>query len=186
MNLWENKRQRYNKEQVEKAIEHIHKTYSYPYKKITLSTIAPMPQFKQFIEQKPKVKLALSLHSAIQRKRDTLIQSQKNTKIEELIELCNTYNKDRKEKIMIEYIMIEDFNDTEEDLKELLALNLSPMTNINLIPLNGELKLNNKTYKASNQERCEYFKEKLRKAGYKCFIRQNRGTDIKAACGMLD
>lgn len=175
-----------NYSNITNTIDFLNSQYSYPYKKITISTSGILPKMKQFIESKYSSHLAVSFHSAIQEKRDILMPYLKPFPIKELVELCNEYSRQRKKAgIMIEYIMIESFTDLEEDLQALLEIDFEKNTNFNLIPLNGTMTIQGVEYKASSMKRCEEFKEKLREKGYKCFIRYNMGEDIEAACGML-
>ncbi|MFP4402396.1 MAG: radical SAM protein [Candidatus Nanoarchaeia archaeon] len=167
------------------AIDYLNEEFSYPYKKITISTSGIIPKMKQFVSSKYSSQLAVSFHSAIQEKRNLLMPYLKQFPIQELVEVCNEYSNQRKYGVMIEYIMIENLTDLQEDIDELLKMNFAQNTYFNLIPLNGEMKLNQKTYHASTIQRCEEFKQILRERGYKCFIRYTMGNDIEAACGML-
>lgn len=157
-----------NFDQVNQSIKLIHEKYKIAYKKITLSTIGL--NLDKLIDKKYSV--AISLHSPIDKIRQELIN--KKTNVKDIVEFC----KNRKQPTMIAYSMIKDINDKDEDLKELLKLDFPSQTNFNLIEFNET-----NEYKSSN--RLEYFKEEIRKKGYKCFIRQSRGKDISAACGML-
>lgn len=175
-----------NLDNVIASIEKLQEDYFYPYKKITVSTSGIAPAMKTIMKKIPSVHLALSFHAPFQAKRDNLMPFLSRWKIPELVEVCNEYSASRKEKMMIEYIMIKGLTDTKEDLEELLELGFDKMTNFNLIPLNGSMKLKGKEYFSSSNEKCLIFKDALRKEGYKCFIRQNMGEDIEAACGMLN
>ena len=171
---------------VENSIEFLHQKYSYPYKKITVSTSGIIPAMKKFIEKDWKVHLALSFHSPFQEQRDFLMPYLSKWKIPELVELCNQYSNKFRDKIMVEYIMIKGLTDRDEDLQELLKLNFVKMTNFNLIPLNGHMDLQDTRYYASSDKTCDLFRTTLMKEGYKCFTRRNMGEDIDAACGMLN
>lgn len=169
------------------ACKYLNVYYSYSFNKITISTSGILPRIEEFNKINEKIQLAISFHSPFSHIRDKLMPNLKQYPIPKLVKLCNDYSKKHKHhKIMIEYIMIEDLTDRDEDIKEILNLGFDKMTNFNLIPLNGELILEGKTYKASSKERCELFKEKLIENGFKCLIRYNRGNDIEAACGMLN
>lgn len=175
-----------NYKNVEESIEFLHEQYSYPYRKITVSTSGIIPAMKKFIEKDWKVHLALSFHSPFQETRDYLMPYLSKWKIPELVEVCNLYSKKFRDKIMVEYIMIKDLTDRNKDLEELLNLGFISMTNFNLIPLNGHMDLHDKRYYASSNETCDKFRLTLMKNGFKCFIRKNMGEDIEAACGMLN
>ncbi|MCA9460426.1 MAG: radical SAM protein [Nanoarchaeota archaeon] len=165
--------------------DYLNETYFYPYKKMTISTSGIIPEMLKIIDLKQKIPLALSLHTPFQDIRNKIMPGLKAFEIKELVKVCKKYNSLNRQKIMIEYLMIKDLTDRDKDLKELISLALDKMTNFNLIPLNSTMSLDGKEYISSNMERCEFFKQKLIDAGYKCFIRENMGNDIEAACGML-
>lgn len=174
-----------NYNNVIESIRFLNQKYWYPFKKITVSTSGIIPKIRDFSSLDFKSQLAISFHSPFQDVRDRLMPYLSPYKIPELVEACNNYSKSRKDKMMIEYIMIDGLTDRDEDLQELLSLGFEKMTNFNLIPLNGSMDFEGKKYLASSMEKCEYFKQELMKAGFKCFIRFNMGEDIEAACGML-
>ncbi len=158
------------------AADEIHTQYNLPYKKITISTVG-----LDNIDTLSKIKfnLAISLHSAFNEKRKQI--SPLTCSVERVVENSKRYVlKHKKNYIMIEYAMIKGFNDSQEDLKQLLSLDWPKKTIFNLIEFNesGAMK---KTQMPEIQE----FKLKILKEGYKCFIRNSRGNDINASCGLL-
>ncbi len=167
------------------SIEYLNQYYSYPFKKITVSTSGIVPKMKDFIKKDWKVHLALSFHSPFQERRDLLMPYLSKWKIEDLVELCNEYSKKFRDKIMVEYIMIKGLTDRNEDLEKLLSLGFISMTNFNLIPLNGTMKIKDETFFPSDKDTLDKFHKTLRDHGFKCFTRHNMGEDIEAACGML-
>lgn len=174
-----------NYENVLKSVETLHEDYFYPYKKITISTSGIIQKMQEIIKNRNKIQLALSLHSPDQEIRDLIMPNLKNYKIDDLIQISKHYNSKNKQKIMIEYLMIEGLTDRDSDLDKLIEFNLGKYTNFNLIQLNCLFEVNRTKYYSSNLKRCEEFKEKLRQAGYKCFIRESMGLDINGACGMI-
>lgn len=157
--------------------------YMYPFDKITISTSGLLPQMRTLLELPQKMHLALSLHSPFDSVRAQLIPTSKS--VDKLIEFCHEYNLQRKRGIMIEYLMIENLTDRTEDIEKIIAFNLEKNTLFNLIPLNTTMILNTKKYSSSNPEKIDQFKKRLMAAGYKCFVREHKGEDISAACGML-
>jgi len=172
-----------NLNNVLKLCEYLNCEYGYSFAKITISTSGIIPKMKEIIDYKYPVQMALSLHSPRQNVRDMLMPNLKQYPIIELMKVCRDYNNKYKQKIMIEYLMINEVTDTDEDLEKLIDFNLEPYTNFNLIPMN---KIKGINYSPSSSERVEYFKERLRTKGYKCFVRKKMGDDISAACGMLN
>ena len=166
--------------------EFLNKEYGYAYSRILISTSGVVPGMEMVIEEYPnKIQLAVSLHSPFQDVRDKIMPGLKGFSLERLIKICHRYNEVYRQKIMIEYVMIEGVNDREEDLGALLGFGFARRTLFNLIALNGEFELDGEVKKGSSRERMEYFREKLIEAGYKCFTRMSMGEDIEAACGMI-
>jgi len=164
----------------------VNNKYSYAYSRILVSTCGVIPGMKKIIkEYGNKVQLAVSLHSSFQDVRDKIMPGLREFPLSDLIKVCHKYNEVYRQKIMIEYLMIDGITDRDKDLKALLEIGFTKRTNFNLIRLNGSFVLDGVRMRGSKKDRIEYFREKLMKAGYKCFTRSSMGADIGAACGML-
>jgi len=164
----------------------VNSEYGYAYSRILVSTSGIVPGMERVIEKySNKIQLAVSLHSPFQEVRDKIMPGLKGFPLDKLIEVIHKYNEVYRQKIMIEYLMIDGVNDRDEDLDALLRIGFSKRTNFNLIGLNGSFVLDGKVLVGSARERMEVFRERLMGAGYKCFTRSSMGSDIKAACGML-
>ena len=82
----------------------------------------------------------------------------------------------------IEYILIEDVNDSLELANELCELLTQIDCKINLIPFNT---FSESKYKRPSGNRVKRFQKYLQDKGYVTTIRSTRGDDIMAACGQL-
>jgi 23S rRNA (adenine2503-C2)-methyltransferase len=166
-----------NLENVLEAGEKIHKEFNLSYNKITISTSC-LKNLDKLIDC--KFNLALSLHSVFDKKRKDIIPI--GASVNKIVKFANKYveSGNNKKYIMIEYALIEGENDTDKDLKKLISLKWPKRSLFNLIQFNDIGK-----YKASSFERMLMFKDALMKKGWKCFIRNSRGKDIGASCGML-
>jgi 23S rRNA (adenine2503-C2)-methyltransferase len=158
------------------AAEDIHSNYDVPYRKITIST-AGLDNIDSL--SKIKFNLAISLHSAFDEKRKEI--NPLACSVERIVENAKRYvSKHGKNYVMIEYSLIKGFNDSENDLKQLLSFDWPKKTIFNLIEFNETNKM-----KKTEMNEIQKFKLKVLKEGYKCFIRNSRGKDIGASCGML-
>jgi len=166
-----------NLEAVNEAGEKIHKDFNLSYNKITISTSC-LNNLDKLVDS--KFNLALSLHSAFDKKRKELIPL--GISVSKIVKFANDYVKkaNNKKYIMIEYALIKGENDSEKDLKKLSSLNWPKKTLFNLIEFNDIDR-----YRAGDFEVLLKFKDVLMKKGWKCFIRNSRGKDISASCGML-
>ncbi len=158
------------------AAEEIHKEFEISRRRITISSIG----LKNLDSLEDiNFNLAISLHSAFNKKRKEVTDIA--CSVRKILEVSGKYvSKHKKNYIMIEYSMIENFNDSDKDLKKILSLDWPKNTLFNLIEFNES-----KDMKRTSLERMQEFKIAIIEKGYKCFIRPSRGKDITAACGML-
>ncbi|KPK23140.1 MAG: 23S rRNA (adenine(2503)-C2)-methyltransferase [Desulfobacterales bacterium SG8_35_2] len=150
-------------------------------RRITVSTCGLVPQIIE-LGQKTKVNLAVSLHSVDNSIRSKLMPINKKYRVAELLEACRNFPMPKRKRIMFEYILIKDLNDSEADA-ELLAQKLKGIPcKINLLPYNESA---GQPFKRPSDVRIELFQKALWKAGYTVLVRSSRGADISAACGQL-
>ena len=150
-------------------------------RRITVSTCGLVPKIKE-LGNKTKVNLAISLHSVDDTIRSKLMPINKLYPVAVLLEACRNFPLPRRKRIMFEYILIKDLNDSVSDA-EMLAEKLKGIPcKINLLPYNEAQDL---PFKRPADERIERFQQKLWEAGYTVFVRSSRGSDISAACGQL-
>ena len=150
-------------------------------KRLTVSTIGLTPGLKFFLDNS-KCNLAVSLHSPFDKERLELMPIQKVHQISEIVHTIKQYDWEGQRRVFFEYIMFKDLNDTPEHAKELIRL-LSRLTcRVNLIhfhPVSGvELE-------GTSEKDMIVFRDALTAHGLFSTIRQSRGMDIAAACGML-
>src|SRR5207247_823978 len=94
----------------------------------------------------------------------------------------NYFKSESRRRIMMEYVMLEDVNDTPNHAKELAKILQGIPCKINLIPFNP---FPGTQYRRSSPTVIDRFREILMKAGFTTLTRKTRGEDIDAACGQL-
>lgn len=148
-------------------------------RRITLSTCGLAPEIRRFADEELDLVLAISLHSADNTKRSSIMPVNKRYHLEELKKAISYYLSKTNRRVTLEYAMIKDFNDNQEDLRKLIIFCQGLMVHVNLIPINetGE------GYEKS--DKAEYFASELKKKNIESTVRQERGSDIDAACGQL-
>jgi 23S rRNA (adenine2503-C2)-methyltransferase len=88
----------------------------------------------------------------------------------------------RRDRITIEYVLIDRFNDSDADARSLVRL-LNPLrAKVNLIPLNDQI---TPDLRRPEPDRVHRFQEILMSKSLMAIIRKSRGADIQAACGQL-
>ena len=102
--------------------------------------------------------------------------------VDQLLDACKNFPIPKRKRIMFEYILIKDLNDSVADA-EVLAQKLRDIPcKINLLPYNESSGL---PFQRSSDSKINLFQEILWKEGYTILIRSSRGADISAACGQL-
>ena len=150
-------------------------------RRITVSTCGIIPRLKELGEAVP-VNLAISLHAADDATRDQLMPVNKTYPVDALLAACRAFPLPNRRKVMIEYIMIRDLNDSDRHARMLIKKLHGLRCKINLLPYNTNDAF---PYQSPPRERVERFQTILRDAGLTALIRESRGADISAACGQL-
>jgi 23S rRNA (adenine2503-C2)-methyltransferase len=148
--------------------------------RITVSTCGLIDKIKLLSENYPGLKLAVSLNSANQEKREKIMPVSKSNPVQKLADVLYEIYEKNKNRITLEYVLIENFNMEDSDLKDLEVFN-SKAFHINLIPLNCE----DEKFKKPSEKKIKYFQEFLEKTGFNVTRRYRRGEDIQADCGQL-
>jgi len=147
---------------------------------ISISTSGVIPGIIKFSQENLEVNLAISLHAPNNLLRSKLMPVNIQYSLEKLLEAVNEYVNKTRRKVMFEYILINEVNDTEKEAEELSRLMKHPLYMVNLIRYNqtGE-------FKSSSLERVNRFKRILNKNGISFTERLSLGEEIKGACGQL-
>lgn len=148
---------------------------------ITVSTVGIPEKIVQFAKDVKGARLAISLHAAYNHKRDELVPINVKYPIEEVLQAAKEYQKITGNRVSIEYVMIREINDFDSDARKLVEVLKGLKVFVNLIPVNPV----SPQLKKPSRGRIMAFKEILERAGIEVQVRQEKGTDIDAACGQL-
>ena len=152
-------------------------------RRITVSTCGVIPGIRKLINSKVKVKLAVSLNSAINEKRTELMPVNKQYSLEDLKTVLIDYTRNSKFRVTFEYILIKNKNMYPEDIKALKKYTGDISCKINLIPWNSVS--SKKDYMAPAPADVDNFAAELKVLSAAITVRQSKGQDIAAACGQL-
>ncbi len=151
--------------------------------KITISTAGYLPGLERWKEEMPKVNIALSLHSPLKEKRDQLIPINKKYPLEEVIKYVDSIPEGKNRFVTYEYLLIDNFNDTDEDAHLTGKLLEGKKAYISLIPFNP---FPGSPYQRPHLSKVEHFKSILDQYKIPTLIRATKGDQILAACGQLN
>lgn len=151
-------------------------------RRITVSTSGLVPQIRRLAEEGVAVRLAISLHGATNEVREQIMPINKRYPLEELIPAAKAFQEKHGRMLTLEFILIEEVNDSLEQARELVKIARELHAHVNCIPYNTVEGL---PWKRPSMRRQDAFVDVLRKAGVSVTIRREKGHDINAACGQL-
>lgn len=151
-------------------------------RRITVSTSGLAPRIMQLAQEGVAVRLAISLHGATNEVRSQIMPVNKKYPLEELIPAAKAFKDKHGRMLTLEFIMIEDINDSLDQAKELTKIARQLHAHVNCIPYN---KVEGLEWKRPSVRRQDAFVDVLRKGGVSVTIRREKGHDINAACGQL-
>jgi 23S rRNA (adenine2503-C2)-methyltransferase len=151
-------------------------------RRITLSTAGHAPGIRRLGASDLGVNLAVSLSATTDAVRDKIMPINRRWPIDALLAACRTYPLPGRRRLTFEYVMLGGVNDFLEDARRLTALLKGIRCKINLIPFNATPDLPDRP---SSRRQIEAFQATLNAAGLTATIRESRGAEISAACGML-
>jgi 23S rRNA (adenine2503-C2)-methyltransferase len=173
-----------NEATVWESVQRVHGDLGISARHITVSTVGILPGIRALAARPLPVNLAVSLHAANDELRDELVPINRRYPIADLLATCHEYLAQKHRRISFEWAMIDGVNDRDRDAAELAALcrRLRPAAHVNLIPLNPTPGY---PTRGSTLKRVHEFRDLLESLGANATVRQNRGTEIAAACGQL-
>lgn len=151
--------------------------------KITISTAGYLPGLERWKAEMPKVNIAVSLHSVIKEKRDKLIPINQRYPIEDVIKFAEAIPEGRTRFVTYEYLMIKNFNDSNEDAHITGQFLKGRNAYISLIPFNP---FPGTEYERPLMKEVNDFKAILDSYEVPTLIRKTKGDEILAACGQLN
>lgn len=151
--------------------------------RVLVSTVGIPDAMIRCAERFPRLGMALSLHSARQARRESLIPMARRYPLDRLRQAMERVTAIQQRPMMVEYLLLKGLNDTDQDLSELIGYLRGLRVHINLIPYNAILE--DTGLVGTTPERRRWFAAALTSAGCTTTVRYSLGADIAAACGQL-
>ncbi|MBQ5862746.1 MAG: 23S rRNA (adenine(2503)-C(2))-methyltransferase RlmN [Peptococcaceae bacterium] len=149
---------------------------------ITVSTCGIVPGIEAYTAHPCHGLLAISLHAPDNDTRSRLMPINRRYPVEQLMKTARQYIYATGKKVMLEYVMLENINDTPEQAQLLADLIGVDKFHVNLIPYNAT---ENSGFTQSSRERIMAFYDVLKKNNITVTMRREFGASVKAACGQL-
>jgi len=150
--------------------------------RITLSTVGLPKMIKKMADDEVKFKLAVSLHSAIDEVRSSMMPINDSSNLAELLDALQYWYQKTKKKITFEYVVWKGVNDQQKDIDALVAYCKKVPSKVNLIEYNA---IEEDGFEQADPEVIDQYVRELEKHNITVKIRKSRGQDIDAACGQL-
>jgi 23S rRNA (adenine2503-C2)-methyltransferase len=151
-------------------------------KRLTVSTVGLAKMIVKMADDGVKFNLAVSLHSALNHVRSSIMPINDTNTLEELGEALKYWYNKTKRKVTYEYVVWKDINDTEEHAQALLKFCKLVPCKVNLIEYNP---IDDGEFQQASEKSLNMYMDLLERNGITTRIRKSRGKDIDAACGQL-
>lgn len=151
-------------------------------KRITVSTSGVSKMIKKMADDEVKVKLAVSLHSAIEEIRNEIMPFTKSFPLTDLREALEYWYLKTKSKITYEYVVWKGINDNKESIDALVRFCKYVPCKVNLIEYNA---IDDGNFQQASEQATNEYINALERNNIVVKVRRSRGKDIDAACGQL-
>ena len=151
-------------------------------KRITVSTSGVPKMIKKMADEEVKFKLAVSLHSAIDEVRTSIMPFNATFPLKDLREALEYWYQKTKNRITYEYVVWKDINDTQRDIDALVKFCRFAPSKVNLIEYNP---IDDGEFSQASENAIQKYVNTLEQNNITVTIRRSRGKDIDAACGQL-
>ena len=151
-------------------------------RRMTVSTSGLVPAIDALSTFQPRPLLALSLNATTDEARERTMPVARKWNLDALRGALSRWSQNSRDKVTIEYVLLEGENDTECDADRLATWVSEFHHNLNVIPFNpyaGAL------FRHPSEERLRAFVKRLYDQGCRVTTRHTRGRDVDGACGTL-
>ncbi|MGI9552548.1 MAG: 23S rRNA (adenine(2503)-C(2))-methyltransferase RlmN, partial [Aurantibacter sp.] len=151
-------------------------------KRITVSTSGVPKIIRKMADDGVKFKLAVSLHSAIDEVRTSIMPFNATFPLQDLREALEYWYQKTKSRITYEYVVWKGINDTQKDVDALVDFCRFAPSKVNLIEYNP---IDDVNFQQATKKAIDLYIDTLERNGIVVTVRRSRGKDIDAACGQL-
>ena len=149
---------------------------------ITVSTVGLVPGIRRLADLGLPLTLAVSLHASTDDLRDELVPVNRTHPLAEVEAVMREYRERTNRRVSIEWCLIGDVNDSDEQADRLAAIARRLRAHVNVIPMNPTPGVR---WKEPSKRRTKAFVDRVSRAGAEITLRDTRGRDADAACGQL-
>jgi 23S rRNA (adenine2503-C2)-methyltransferase len=156
-------------------------------RRTTVSTAGRADRIRRMGDEGRNVKLAVSLHSAVDETRSLLMPINRKYPLAVLGEALAGYYAKTRQRLTFEVILFDGVNDTDREVERLIAYARRIPSKVNIIPFHPIAFTHPTGFAAALRPstKLEDIVERMRSAHLTVMVRSSAGEDIDAACGQL-
>ena len=151
-------------------------------KRIVVSTSGVPKIIKKMADDDVKFKLAVSLHSAIDEIRTSIMPFNATFPLNDLREALEYWYAKTKNRITYEYVVWDGINDKLKDVEALVEFCKFAPSKVNIIEYNP---IDDGEFQQAHSSTIDMYVKVLEANNITVTVRRSRGKDIDAACGQL-
>lgn len=153
-----------------------------PLNRMTVSTSGLVPQIDKLGQSVLRPTLAVSLNATTDIVRSRIMPVGRTWDLASLKEALVRFPLSPREKLTLEYVLLGDENDSDDDADRLAEFARTFRHNLNLIPFNA---WEGSGHREPTEDALQRFVKRMQNAGCLVTVRRSRGRDVAAACGQL-
>lgn len=151
-------------------------------KRIVVSTSGVPKMIRKMADDDVKFKLAVSLHSAIDAVRTSIMPFNETFPLTDLRAALIYWYAKTKNRITYEYVVWDGINDTRKDADALVEFCKFAPSKVNIIEYNP---IDDGLFQQAHSKAIDMYVDVLERNHITVTVRRSRGKDIDAACGQL-
>ncbi len=152
---------------------------------ISISTVGLVPQIHRFAAEKHKFRLVISLHSAVESRRKSLLPIAKQHSLDDVVAAIRALHAATNDRVTIAWCLMSGQNTGIDEVEALQRLLGDVPLRINLIDVNDARALDDGGLRPPGDDERGRFLDALQALGQPVVRRYSGGKQAHAACGML-
>ncbi len=152
---------------------------------ISISTVGLVPQMHRFALEGHKFRIVVSLHSAIEAKRKTLVPIAKTWSLTDIAGAIRALHQSSKDRVTVAFCLMSGVNTGDDEVLALQALLPDVPLRINLIDVNDARPVAEGGFAPPSSSELGALLDALQALGQPVVRRYSGGKQKQAACGML-
>ncbi len=150
--------------------------------RMTLSTSGLLDKLPKLKEATVRPNIAVSINATTDEVRTRLMPITRRFSLAQIHDALKDWPYRTHEKVLLEYVLLKDINDSDDDARRLAQFARDLPHNINIIPYNPTPRI---ALEAPSKDKIQNFIKIMQDEGCLVTLREARGVNVGGACGQL-